>query len=83
LTSRMDMGRGYGTSHTAKFAAEMCQTALCGGHPVILDEWGVAAHELLMSAFKFRDPIQVSVEVKTNNFPRLASKLLLRSHCRT
>ena len=69
----MDIAGRRVTRHTAKFVPQMCLTALSGCHPVILDEWRIAAHELLVSAFKFRNPIQVSVQVKANNLPRLAS----------
>ena len=61
------------TRHTAKLEPEMCLAALCGCDPVILAEWRIVSHELLVSAFKIRDPIQVPVQVEANNFAQSAS----------
>jgi hypothetical protein len=35
---------------------------------------------LLMPALKFGDPIQIFIQMKTNNFPRLTLKLSLGFH---
>ena len=40
----------------------------------------IVSDVLLMPALKFGDPIQIFIQMKTNNFPRLTLKLSLGFH---
>ena len=60
--------------------ANVGESAFGGSDPMAVGPRRIVSYELLMAAFKFSDPIQVFIQMKTDNFAGPTLKLSLCFH---
>jgi hypothetical protein len=58
----------------------MCLSTFSGRDPMAVSPRRIVSDVLLMSALKLSNPVQIFIQMKTNNFPQLTLKLSWRFH---